>query len=91
MLKWDSLYPGQSKGGFLLLRKVLYVDTESLSETPSVTVPVHPILYNSPSRQRRRTEMARAVIGPLTKSFPESLTPVSLCTLFTLYIVYFAH
>ena len=79
------------KGGFTVLGKVLCVATEGLSETLSIAPRAHPIFFYFPSRRRRRTETARPVIGPLTKSFPESLSSVWLCTVFTLYIVYFAH
>ena len=80
-----------SKGWFILLPKVLYVDTETLS----IALRAHPLFFNDPSRQRRWTETASAVIGPLT-SFTESLfrfdfAPYLLCTLFTSYLVYFAN
>ena len=75
-------YPFKCKGGFILLRSVLYVATESplRRRRASVALRVHPIFFNYPLRQQKRTEMARAVDWSLL-----------VHTLFTLYIVYFAH
>ena len=69
-----SEHLGSGVASYRGLRCALYVDTEttdSLSETLSVTLRGHPIFFNCPSRQRRRTETVSAAIGPLTKSFLE--------------------
>ena len=67
------------------LRTALSVAGEAVGD-PLRCLRLHEMFFKCPTLRRGETETARAVIGPLTKSFPQSLSPAPylLSTLSTL-------